>query len=1830
MGDIPPPPEQEELPPPPDLPENASALDRLHAKEQAFKDKTEGMNWAEKLETTALPMVQGMVGTAGEWMTHPIDSLETALAPHLTGVHENIQTMSSVLTPIGKTFTWLVDKANRLGGTAVAGITLPLQSSQNWLTHYNGDLIASGRKRDAEEAAKVDGGEVSSFDKMFPARLVEDVAAPLFSRPLEDAGKALQGLDSRTAQSLGRLTEGMAGAAGILGSIWLSKHLDPMALTSFGKLTEAGIAAEKEGTLAKGFARQMQEGQRELVSLRAPFTNKTAGTTLGPVGPKAIEAASNVMASLEATKVGQYARGFMSNSGLQWLDDAIGMREMQRNGIEYNKRQLAEHFEVKANSLGLDLADPTVRKRVYDVFDNPTKYMESKNGVTNIDLPEQKLFSYMNSQLQREVELNRQLGIEIPEKVYSGSDPQAFTESDRYVPRGAKPSKRQEYMAAKVLKEADDADDIVAEVAGMSPSGQGARGTYKRVRNAANREQMNRLIKGRTGVDDFFHDDPVLAYVSKIEDLQRDRADAQLLKSVVDRYGTDAVGVSRARHEARMRIAESRARGLAPDPDDVLLTKLDVENMRGLSAEARDRVQALSPVVGQNLENIRLPGVAMDFLNNQFSRPRTDMVTSSLLSFQNALKSFWFFNPGFHLRNFAENYGRAYALDVNAADHAKSAMALFGERGPWSHRLPLFLERSRELGLASPLQEAFETPSEQLVSQVRTSMKGLKENPQQTLLGTLREMGAKGTYDKFKRDLRADLAKGQGVRNNSAFRFSAFAGEKGEMISKFAYFNKLLDQGYMPDAAILKMNRYFPNYSSIGPGAKSAQLAVPFFNYMMKNAETTLNLLSEPKALQRFGPNGAVQRAIENWAGWNPETTWKYKQILGVAPPDAILGPVMPHFDAIEDQPDYMKKLAFWWLGGGNEQDQGKPINELEGYQTHLRLPSNFHALQMMDPADLKRAAGPMLRMYDIITGRNPYTGEPLKGKDTGEENPEKLAALMNELGSTFVPTNLVNMARKKLNDRYPEFEKTLVNMGLSDEAAEFILGKNTDKAQENIKKAAAKVKLFWTGGASKTDMDILFRSQAILKRAKSYMDQIGRDYGKGEAGEKRLDLAIEQYIKAGTQIGDILDIQDDYDKHAEKYGAPTQSLEVPPDLMDDAGMPEEAPETDPTGGEDPHDPDRGAMVQQALSRMPASAEPSIFGRASGLTRKYLRQDEPSEFLDVAPGDMDMPLEELPPPPDMPSSDLSPSDVEAIGPEVDALQSGGFTPEMLEQAQTEAEGRGPSSAAFNTLNNETAPSGGGGMASLATLGAAGAALSRDKMTPVAIGSDASPELREYSRMSDVELDAQPDSLEKDTAMEVRGLRPFSTPSLQKRGYEVQVLGDQYQNGGWRLGKEFPGKPFETQATPLDAKPGKGDLVRRMLPSYNVVTVQDLKSYGGDKHFGYLTPYKLQDFGQFKKAAAQALRNAGLSDRYAYHLKSLDDGGYGNEIGSLLSDLTSYGGFNMPSFTKEFRALTGLNPMETLQQEYGLDELSGGRGHLNQTASWTRGFAPNPDTYVVFEAQRHKGNRNAREVDALQATIEWAKKAGYKNIGLADAESVAKIQGHEKVADFIKNRYDGEFVHQMEALTDGDGKSTVWRPDGKDNIPMGYRYWSLGGGRSPQSEKEDLENESIPPGGGAPLSLMAKMPDHQLIDMAAKGDRRALEELVSRNPPTTAQMERRAVERMQRTPQSESEPDLVDRHTGIEAKISEDGTLQVQVPEYLAQPRYSGEMAALQATYKLWQQEIKSLVGSRKLGPQELKALEDYITNQLNTKKMPIRAKERTTNTGAPIIAQEIG
>lgn len=1159
--------------------------------------------------------------------------------------------------------------SNRIGGTVVASVVSPVAR----VLHLDSlDLMEKGRLREAQLGTKA-----NSFDDLFPVRLLEDVGMPIGQNSTDEFGKYLQSFDSKTMKEIGEVVRGFAPGMGIATGLAASFYLDPISMTKVGTLTEAGIEAEKAGTLGKGVAQQMAMGQRSAVELR--IGNTSLGiTNFGKIGEDKIARASKAMTLAELAeykipftgatfKPMQTLRKFTTMGPFEDINLAREQRLMAEDGIHYTQEQFFQQTWGKAQSLGIDIEAPAVREDLYSYFENPSSY----KGKLDADAASQ-VFNHLDSSLQKEVQLTREAGIEVFEKTFKPGqlqneinelqalkNPSAFAErsvldlqkqmreviqsgefSERYVPRGAMPSKRQ---ALEISKEFKDGDKAAEFIAGLEEGGRGRMGgsnSFQKFRDLKSRSAMNNFIKEQTGIESYFHDDIVLAYGEKITELQRARMDKKFVSTLVDKFGTtDAEFIDKV-NEAKIRVEAASQYGLPANPDDILMANLKSSSVQrsGLSEGARARLRSIAKISPdiRGAENLKVPGFVADYVGEVLYRPQMTGVAATLLSYQNALKGFMFFNPGFHIRNQYENTVRGLAVGVGATENAKAFAGMVAREGPWADRLPLFLERTRAIGLATPLEEGIETALGQrkLAAKIRFDNEMLKGNTvMQRLWGPIREMGSTGQWKQFIKDLRdkGPAAVGQ----NPLFRFSSMLGAKAEAIPKFGYFNKLIDEGYNADTAIRKVNSVFMNYENTRGAVRKVQLLLPFSNYMIKNAESTLAILAmNPRNAAIFGPSGAFQRAIENWSDWDPERTWKMKEQMGVWANDVTLLPVMPGQADIDKQQDLIKKTMFKWFSMNKTLPDGTKINETEGAMLWMKLPSNYHALQTLNPAKVSELKGPMVGAVLALVGIDPFTGEPFR-TPKHMDIADIIGKATDQFKGIVWPDRAIKGAQMAFQQLLPDYEKHCANLGLPDSTAKFLFGTDdpTDPRRKKMIKSLSWMKSMASGGATQMDYDLDFRVKAKLRTMQDFAKEAMSSKDPDPATREKI---LRQYDRMNSELKEIMDVKADYDDAVKRMKiAPTSELDWKEMLDEKSDSQPLPPSRNPAAMDWAVDealkPKEGGLNESSsiLNSSVIRGGPTLTDRASELTQKYMQSQMPQDLSasTEGPNPGDEPLE---------------------------------------------------------------------------------------------------------------------------------------------------------------------------------------------------------------------------------------------------------------------------------------------------------------------------------------------------------------------------------------------------------------------------------------------------------------------------------------------------------------------------------------------------------------------------------------------------------------------------
>lgn len=1164
-----------------------AALYYQASKDELEQAKIEGLDRPEYFDNPhfrdhALPMVgdriQADLGISPGWAGHAVGKAFDVL-DRVSG------------TVIGNAVDSIFDTNIMHDPTLDQSLTFPVSFSRELVQRPTEKYVAKGgqalQKSESQTAREL--GEV--VEGLAPASgIVAGVVAPAILDPmywlqfgtLTKLGKSLEAAAPIESQVLKTILEGA-----------------PKAVTPLAE-------GETTGRLAKNLVEQFEKGQRAAVSIKPPFLPKI-DLPANAVTNKMIDLGQQALIAAEMTKFGQQARMFTTFSGLKPVDDAALSHSVTMRAIDQQSQRFVEDVYTKAAHLGVDLRDPKIREDLWKYFETPSRYKGS--------IPEEKaqvLFEMMDAHRREAWDTAKRANLKTPEfqtwleeaeakkadvlfKLESQKvrfpdqadrlDQLAQQEiyrideeaskgwgkmSERYVPRGASLENRQMKKAQDMVNSQAEAEEILA-TAGAFPGGRKT-GAHLMERAKFTKDEMNRVLKENNGIDGFFHDDIVASYAEKYRSVMKDVADKEFASQVYGSVGRDQGQWVEIINNAKKAVAEG-----STDPNMLRLSKLRLSDVKSMNDSAQNRLRSFSNLTHDipDAERMMLPGPAKDLMENMIARPDVGAVDSFMRQYMRAWKNNAFFSTGFHLRNTFENTGRAVAVGNTPLDVAKSAATVIMGRDGLVPELNMtrkalfdeYSSMSKGIGLThfdDAMREnnpmlAVSKKAGQMAEDILVEKGALtRDNAMKRLWGSIKN-GAinqktgeifqkmKATINPFSKDIGY-------LADNPFYRFSSKAGENSENVFRFAYYEKLRKEGYNPVSAANKVGSIFMNYEMTREGMKSLQQYVPFANYMVKNAETTMRILAmKPSAALTFGPGGAIERAIHNWNEWDQDGVDQIRNMLGGSyHSDAILGPILSGKDAVFKKKDLLRDVINKIM---NSDGKGT------GYQTWAKLPSNFHALLQMNPANLNKMSGPLVKMAIALLGVDPFTGKPMQYSGTNQslwENLSKAAEIATE------PVQFRRLQQglpQALDSLFPEYMKNYENLGLPVGALK--LDPNmTLKNDKRSKEALMKLKTLGMGGATKLDLDFFFRSTAMLAAARDELTK-----GKGQAGREQdsehYSRALINLKRTYGQIREMRETIDDFNERRVRLGgAPDQNIIETEDNPQPFVPPEPVPET--------------------------------------------------------------------------------------------------------------------------------------------------------------------------------------------------------------------------------------------------------------------------------------------------------------------------------------------------------------------------------------------------------------------------------------------------------------------------------------------------------------------------------------------------------------------------------------------------------------------------------------------------------------------------------------------
>lgn len=1059
-------------------------------------------------------------------------------------------TGKAILNVAGSAF----DKVNRVAGTGLAKV-IDLDTA---IDATNPSLVAEAEKRQL-----ISGEDHSLFNRTFPVRLVEDFG--------DVAKNAITGIGENIEKSstdpnlkeAGKFLQYVAPAAGIVGGLML---FDKLPAPSFGQLTEAGIEAEKSGKLASSFPEQLEQGHRSIAALSSG--GETISTGFGRVGKQVANKAANLSVSFDASLAGRALSKISTDTSYPEFNVARDDFNLARNQNQAIVKKFTRGLDTKAEILGIDLGDPEVTRKLTKALDTPSQFAKEFGA----DKAE-NFFNYANGEVQKAVVNAAKNGIVIPMKSFAPALSEAegldvATLSERYVPRYATPDKVAEYKRALDVKDTLNASEraelvgiadeyTAAEKAAKDLGAKGAGsglGNFLKNRDLRNTASMNAMIEDKLGIKDFFTTDISRAYAEKINNINQTVIEKNFVQNIRNQFATSTEELIEKKVTAQERIAEAIRNNTAVNPTDIRISNLKRDDLVGYGSfpeslrNKLDKLSEISPDTLGNIKGLRVPREVMDHMVENLAPQKQHLLVAGALTTQNMFKAFMTSNPGFYVRNWFQSFTMGGAAGVNTADNIKSFAGLVNESGPWAERKELFESLKHGYGAYGKIEESASSVSNlQKLSRVEATVEDLAgDSALKRLWTNFRQMAGTDAWKGWLSELKNSGV--SSVRENPIFKVASTIGKGGEEIPQFAYFNKLMDEGYNAEQAMLKTNKQFLNFENTRDAIKKASMFFPFANHAIKNAEVTMRILAQsPKNAMYWGRNGAFQRAIENWAGWNPDNAQKTREMFdrGWTEDQIYLG-VMPNesYKALDQNKDLLKTILYKVYGSAPNASQ-----------MTLSLPSNIHALSMWDPTHIDEMTGPFVKSGISLLGTDPFTGKEYVANNTYNETQSKLSKVADQFLDPMIPKTTINIAKGMMDKLHSQWADNAAKLGADDTAAKVLFPKTEQelqRAQKDVSKALVKATTLWRGSYTQLDQDLGMRIMGKIKdmqKAKSLFFSSERS---GKEGLKAIEEFKKGYIEDARQIQEWTHIKEDYEQMLQKVGAPGVQI-IPKEMPSDA-----------------------------------------------------------------------------------------------------------------------------------------------------------------------------------------------------------------------------------------------------------------------------------------------------------------------------------------------------------------------------------------------------------------------------------------------------------------------------------------------------------------------------------------------------------------------------------------------------------------------------------------------------------------------------------------------------
>lgn len=1066
----------------------------------------------------------------------------------------------------------------------------------------------------------------------------------------------------------------------------------------------------------------------------------------------------------------------------------------------------------------------------------------------------------------------------------------------------------------------------------------------------------------------------------------------------------------------------------------------------GVTEEGEDILNRTTTLFDQTL---LYPEEVARRLNSSMRRPPSNIVASSAAYLQKTWSESVLTSFGRVGRQAFENTTKMFSLRVSPSTAFKETAQVLGAKPDKVTKISQYIPSLNETiwdlgdfyksgGVGKFSDEMFKNP--ELMNPVQRGMTFLKEK--------IKESGGVGkwllTGDNVK------IYDVPGVMNNNIIsRTLRGMGGAADTFTRKAYFRQLIKDGYSVDQAVRMVNSHLMDFSRNTDVARRVRYVSPFGNFMIKNMESLLGVVAQnPGAANMLNPyNGSLKRAIEEYSGWDPNTSIEVAQRNPFMSHPVLMWALRGSDKINED--DLLKSMVGDWLrtgmmGGkyievkGGDPSQPAFKQQLDaGMQMYLNLPTHITAatdILSMDKLG-ENLQGPwMTAMMIGLTGYDPFTkrmgefdGTLMAEKDNfmralQTANPAQYPKVYNLFANTLARYS--DTFVKVMQEPLAGFVGDILKVKLGEDAYKKL--KISDAALRDL----VDFKTAGLGKISKADVSLVMQQNALLRKIEATDRHLKSKYNLAKMTKAQITDALREYNAAKKALEQNAKIFRDYKEQYSRLGGNIS----PEAWMELQGMFELQKEGEPEMSEVPFDSE--TPVDPDFSELPGEDEVDEDGNYR----------EPQSAPIMGPG--------------VGPSPVNPKAYRKPGASFD-MQTGN---ELIDRAST---------------------------------------VTKEKLFPLA-GQGIQQQQDSLEVMPEINADEEMQTIPRDPASEVE-----STAFWPLEILNAADISTPQGKGQWLKGKEeyIKKKIAERFEDPEDQK-AAWDIIkdemrmkRMMMHNWEGPTQRDERGLpigvqrgpaaarqfaetgmggapsGGGPLSAAGAAVGLGLAGSFIKDKVPEETTMGMGSQmspaerrlYVMSPEQLADEPDSEAKDKILSlkgienPSLRWKNMNTPATPHDSRILPGYTeilvgdskgtediahwPKEfAVDEDYygrlikeGFDESDARDMAAMPPAGHVRGFSPNPDTFLIFEAQKARKSDPDTEKRAIDKAIKYAREAGFKNVGVVDAVSAAQIQGHGNVEPWIQQRYDKSFVNHMGKTLKQSPSEKEWQFKASDRI-----------------------------------------------------------------------------------------------------------------------------------------------------------------------------------------------